>query len=124
KSFVISLLLMPLLMVGSGLISHLVKKQTDIEEKRFAIVDRTPGSKILSALKIAVARHNKSQIFDPETGKQFQAVFDLVEIKPSADDPQSIDQQRFDLSDRILKGEFFGFVEIGPDVSSLPASAD
>lgn len=121
KSFLVSVLLMPLLMVGAGVINHLVRAQTDIDEKRFAIIDLTPGHRIFAFLKEAAELRNKTDIYDKETGRQKLAVFDLVEVNPSSDSPAAIDQLRLDLSNRVLQGEFFGFVEIGPNIAKAPA---
>lgn len=119
KSFLVSLLMMPLLMVGSAFISNLVRKQTDIEAKRIAVVDHTLGGIVFPELQAAAERHNKSQIFEKETGKQVQATFELVAIKAVEEDPKGNDQLRFELSERVLNREFFGFLEIGPDVCKL-----
>ena len=43
KAFLISLFLMPLLMGGGFLAQLVLKDQVDIQEKRFAVVDRTPN---------------------------------------------------------------------------------
>ena len=50
KSFFISLLIMPLMMGGSIVIQNVLKDKVDITEKRFAIVDRTPGQELFRYL--------------------------------------------------------------------------
>jgi ABC-2 type transport system permease protein len=124
KSFLIGLLLMPVLLASSAGLQYFVKQQTDIGTKRFAIVDLTPGEKIYPWVKRAADRRNKTGIYDKQTGRQVQAMFDLVEIKPGSDDPAVIDQLRFDLSERVLHGELFGFVEIGPTVAKASPKGD
>src|SRR5262249_464082 len=117
KAFLIGLLLMPVLMSAGGVIQYIVHKQVDIEEKRFAIVDRTPGKVILSRLEKAAEQRNQTKLIDPKTKKQIRGALIWESIEPSAD----INQQRLDLSERVQKGEFFGFLEIGPKVCDLAA---
>src|SRR5207302_2007940 len=84
-------------------IQYFVKKQTDVGEKRFAVVDLTPGKKIFPWVMRAADRRNKTGIYDKQTGQQVQAVFDLVEVNPGSDEPSAIDQLRFELSERVKK---------------------
>jgi ABC-2 type transport system permease protein len=114
KAFVISLLVLPLMMGGSFLVQKLVKNQVDTTEKRFAVIDRTPGRLLYPALEGAARMRNQTEIRDPQTGYQTKPVFALesVEVQPS----QDIDQVRFALSERVRKQELFGFLEIEPDV--------
>jgi ABC-2 type transport system permease protein len=119
KSFVISLLILPLLIVGSSLLQVLVRKQFDIDEKHIAVVDLTPGGKIFPFLKEAADLHNRTDIYDPQTGKQTQAVFDLQPVTPASDTTEAVEQLRYDLSEKVLREQLFGFVEIGPDVCKL-----
>jgi ABC-2 type transport system permease protein len=123
KSFLVSLLVLPLMMGGSIIVQFLVKDQVDVREKRFAVVDRTPGEKLVGVLEEAVRKRNDKEIFDPETHKQNKPVFALERVAPSADTPEAIQQQRFDLSERVRKGELFGFLEIGADVTRPAGSA-
>jgi ABC-2 type transport system permease protein len=123
KSFIVSLLLMPVLMAGSAGIQILFHKQVDTEDKRFAVVDRTPGGKVYEGLEEAARRRNETQTVDPETQEKTKSAFFLVRIEPARDDPAAVDQQRLELSERVLHGEFMGFVEIGPDVLRLQPKA-
>jgi ABC-2 type transport system permease protein len=127
KSFLISVILMPLLMGGAIVVETVSKRLEDQGEKRFAVVDRTPRQQLFPALAAAAEKRNREAIFDPETGKQDKPVFLLVRIEPSADTPEAVNEQRLDLSQRVYHNEFFGFLEMGADVlsatSSLPLSA-
>jgi ABC-2 type transport system permease protein len=116
KSFLISLFVMPLLMGGGALAQYFLQGQVDIQEKRFAVVDRTDGEKLVSALTTALRTRNTEQIFDPETGKQTQPVFAIEQVTASGPMPGDIQQQRFELSERVRRGEIFGFLEIGARV--------
>src|SRR3989442_6045334 len=62
KSFLISLLIMPLMMGGSILVQLLLKDKVDITDKSFAIVDR-------SGLKLAEALIAESKVRNGETEK-------------------------------------------------------
>src|SRR5262249_54324558 len=89
---------------------------------RFAIVDRTPGQSVFPVLEAAAKARNERAIYDPETKKQIKSIFQLERIDPNGNNAQAINQQRFELSQRVLKGDFFGFLEIGPDVYEYSTS--
>jgi hypothetical protein len=103
-------------MGGSFLLQMVFKRLDDTTEKRVAVIDRTPGGQLFPFLEVAIERRNQYLIFDPETGKQTQPVFRLERIEPSADDPAALAEQRFALSQRVQHGEFYGFLDIGPEV--------
>lgn len=123
KAFLIGLFLMPLLMGGGMLFQLLLGDQVDIQEKRFAIVDRTVSEKLVNILTTSADTRNASQIFDPTTGKQVLPVFRLERVAASAAAAEAVEQQRFDLSERVRRGEIFGFLEIGPQVFEYESSA-
>jgi len=114
-------------MGGAAVVQSISKQLEDSGEKRFAVVDRTPGQEIFPAIAAAAQKRNQEDIFDPKTGKQDMPIFLLERIEPSADAPEAKDEQRYQLSQRVYHNEFFGFLEIGPDVlfftSTLPGSA-
>lgn len=112
KSFIISVLILPLMMGGSVLIQFLLKDQVDIRSKHFAVVDRTPGGKLGRVLEGAVVVRNAHTITDPDTGKQIRPRYELELIAPST--PPAT--QRYDLSERVRHEDLFGFLEIGADV--------
>lgn len=116
KSFLISLLILPLMMGGSILVQLLLKDQVDTTEKRFAIVNRTPGQKLYGVLDAAGRERNEKTITDPKTGKQIKPVFAIEHVEPSPASAKDIEQQRFELSERVRRKEIFGFLEIGPNV--------
>jgi ABC-2 type transport system permease protein len=123
KAFLISLFLMPLLMGGGMLLQLVLGDQVDIQEKRFAIVDRTAGEELVEVLSTAASTRNAEQIFDPTTGKQVLPIFKLERVAASADELEAIEQQRFELSVRVRRGEIFGFLEIGPEVFDYESDA-
>jgi ABC-2 type transport system permease protein len=116
RSFIVSLVMVPLLMSGSVIVSLIVKELEDTGEKRFAIVDRSPGQKIFQAIETAARHRNDHEIYDPETKKQIRPIFRVERVEPSASNHETVMQQRFELSKQVLDGKYFGFLEIGADV--------
>jgi len=111
KGFIIMLLLMPVLMGGSGIAMYLLRGQVDTSDKRVAMVDRS-GIVADMVLKAAEER-NAAAVFDKETGKKVQPAYVFEIIEPDETDPQA---QRLELSNRIREGELHAFLEIGPNV--------
>ena len=58
KAFLVSLFLMPIFMGGGALVQLLLKDQVDTQEKRFAIIDRTPDGQLVKALEAAAGTRN------------------------------------------------------------------
>jgi ABC-2 type transport system permease protein len=122
KAFLVSLVLLPVMMLGSIAIQALLKDQVDTRPKRFAVIDRT-GDEVFPLLDAAASVRNQTQLHDG-SGKQVRPEYVLERVGPSPDDPQGILEQRLALSDRVRAGELAGFVEIGPDVHRLPSASD
>jgi ABC-2 type transport system permease protein len=111
KGFLISLLVMPILMSGSIVAQRLLGDQVDLRERRFAVVDRSPGGKLARLLQEKSDQRNQAGPSDSLTGRPeppFQ-----IEIVPPEDDPPL---QRFELSNRVRNKELYGFLEIGPHI--------
>lgn len=117
KAFLISVALMPLLMGGSLLAESLLKGVGAAKERVYAVVDRSPGGRYAQLLLAAVEQRNARDIVDPETGEQVEPRWRLEIIPPSADTPEAILQQRFEISERIRRGELRGLLEIGAQVA-------
>lgn len=120
RAFLISLVVLPILIGGSVLVQWFLKGQVDTSEKKFAVVDRTPHEQLAGVLTAAADVWNKARI--DKSGKATQPAFVVEKVSPSADSPEAILQQRFELSERVRKGALFGFVEIGARVLEQPAS--
>jgi ABC-2 type transport system permease protein len=122
KSFLISLVVLPVLMGGAVFMQWILRNQVDTSEKRFAVIDRTPGATLAATLSSASETWNKAGVLD-ESGHQVRPTFVIESVAPSADEADAIQKQRFDLSERIRQGSLFGFVEIGGRVlEPAPAS--
>jgi ABC-2 type transport system permease protein len=111
KGFIIMLVLMPVLMSGSGLAMYLLRNQVDTNDKRVAIIDHS-GAVGDVIVKTAEAR-NAQVVMDKETGKKVQPAWIFEVVTP---DEQNLQAQRLELSNRIRNGEMHAFVEIGPKV--------
>ncbi len=118
KSFIITLVLMPVLMTGSIAIQALFKKFDDQKDKTFAVIDRSKG-KLGEDLAEAATKHNTHAIFDRETKKQISSRFIIHVIPPGDDTPEAIAQQRYELSQQVENDQLDGIVEIGRKVFEL-----
>src|SRR5262249_23076894 len=121
KAFVVTLVLMPVLMGASAGVQVLFKKFEDTTEKKYAVVDRSPGGKIAEALTADAATYNSVLITDPKTGERIHPAMALEVVPPSPSDPDAVKRQRYDLSKRVESGELEAVVEIGPDVYAVRA---
>jgi ABC-2 type transport system permease protein len=121
KSFLVGLILMPILMGGGALAQLLLKDQVDLRPKHFAILDRSPGQQLYPVLAQAAELHN--QLFaDAAKGAQKKPAFHLEKV--SLPRGAEIGPLRLSLSERVRGGELTGFLEIGPDVlRTLPLTA-
>ncbi len=114
KGFIIMLVLMPVVMGGSGIAMYLLEGKVDTKDKHVAILDRSEIVKDM--LLKAVEERNSTAVYDKETGKKIRPAYLLDRVEPDENDPQA---QRLQLSDRIRDGELHAFLEIGPNVRHL-----
>lgn len=120
KAFIISLAVMPLMMGGGLLASYLLRGVKDLKERRFAVIDRTEGAKLVAILETKVETRNKNRAFDSKTGNQVEPTFAIEKVSPSETTDDAILKQRLEICERIRKKELVGFMEIGKDVVTLP----
>jgi ABC-2 type transport system permease protein len=114
KSFLASLLMMPVLMFGGVAVQVLIERSPDTQDKHFAVIDRTPNSALLPLLQKAVEkRNNDERNLDPVTHERVRPRFVLDPVLPSANNAEAIEQQRLELADLVRKDKYWGFVEIG-----------
>jgi ABC-2 type transport system permease protein len=113
KSFLIMLLLMPVIMGGSILLQLVVAKRVDTRPRKVAVIDHTDD--LYSAIEKAAATYN-SQSVDP-AGKAIRPRIELSPIKAAGDAlPSSV----LELSDRIRRGELDAFLVIPAGTIELP----
>jgi ABC-2 type transport system permease protein len=111
KGFIIMLVLMPVLMGGSGIAMYLLRGQVDTRDKTIALLDRS-GFLTETILKAADER-NKQAVYDQESGRKIQPAYVFETTAPDTRDPQG---QKLGLSNRVRDGSLHAFLEIGPDV--------
>jgi ABC-2 type transport system permease protein len=112
KSFLVSVLLMPVMMFGGAGVQVLLQSHPDTKDKVFAVIDRTPGELIYPLLQKAAEKRNETKVFDPDTKRQIKSKFILEKVSPQSD----IKKQRLELSNQVRDEKYWGFLEIGPDV--------
>jgi ABC-2 type transport system permease protein len=111
KSFLIGIILLPIMMGGGFLAMVLFKGEIDLRPKRFAIVDRTPGQQLYPLVAKAAEQHNeKHAAAKPQT--KAAIVLESVQVPAEGD----VEELRLALSERVRQGELTGFLEIGPKV--------
>ena len=109
KAFIVGLIVAPLFF-GSGFFAlALMKNKPDLKERRVAIVDRTGAA--AAQIVESIERANREEMYDKITGRQTIPLY-TMEIVPPAPDASS---QRLALSNRIRRGDLYGFLEIGPN---------
>jgi ABC-2 type transport system permease protein len=118
KSFIIGIVLMPVLMAGGFVAQILLGGQVDLAPKHFVIVDRTPGQAFVGILQFAAKARNE-KVAGEGNEPQTQPAFVLEAADPEAD----IDALRYRLSERVRSGELVGFLEIGPEILKPPPVA-
>src|SRR5438067_704203 len=111
KTFLIGLLLMPIMMGGSLVISILLQDK----DRRYAVVDRSGGA-AFKILEDAVEKYNKEKSIDPDTGKETRPRILLEQVDPK----KAVAEQRLELSDRVRRGELTGFLDIGAEALTAP----
>ncbi|MFC2090575.1 ABC transporter permease [Bacteroidota bacterium] len=112
KSFIISIILVPILMAGSFIAMIIMEKNQDTDDKKFAIIDRS--GILTDVLKDAAEFWNTNEIFDKETGDQSRPAYILDFIDPNSEDPFT---QRLELSDKVRSKEYHAFIEIGSKIN-------
>ncbi len=111
KGFIIMLVLMPVLMGGSGIAMYLFRGQVDTTDKHVAVLDHS--GILMDMLLKAVEERNQAAVYDKQTGKKIQPAYILDFIRPDKENPG---RQRLELSERIRRGELHAFLEVGPNV--------
>ena len=110
KSFIISLLLVPIMMGGGIAAMLIMENKKETEDKTFVVVDYS--GLMAEPLRAALELRNQNEIFDPETGEKVNSAYRVEFVEPSED---LMTQQR-ELSERVQSAELHAFIEIGPDI--------
>ena len=110
KSFLISLILVPIMMGGGFLAVIIMENKQETEDKNFAVIDHS--GMMVEPLKKALEIRNEKDIYDPETGEKAMSAYHVEFIEPAGD----IMEQQSELSERVKSAELHAFIEIGPDI--------
>jgi ABC-2 type transport system permease protein len=128
KTFLIGLLIMPIMMGGSIVVQHLLKDVVDTTERHYALIDRTPGGEFQAVILAAVKEQHKSTV--DARGVQVRPKFAVNVVTPrgvigpDGQPDDEVQRQRAELSERVRRGELRGFAEIlGGGPFQPPASA-
>lgn len=110
KSFIISLVLVPIMMGGGFAAIIIMENNVDTEAKHFTVIDRT--GEFQGYLEEAVENRNKNDIIHERSGEQTDPVFmvDFAEF-----DQKDSTGQQLALSNRVKSAELHAYIEIGPD---------
>jgi ABC-2 type transport system permease protein len=111
KSFIISLLLVPIMMGGGFIAMIIMEKNVDTDDKKFVVIDHS--GLMENPLNKALEIRNNEEIFNSRTGEKIAAAYIVEYQDPDLKDPEG---QRFDLSERVESQELYAFIEIGPDI--------
>ena len=110
KSFLIGLIIAPILMGGSFFVIKLTEDKVDVSDKMIAVIDH---SGIMVEPLSEVLDERNQVIFDEETGERIRPAYILEIIEPAKEE---LRQQRLSLSNRVRNRELHAFIEIGPEI--------
>ena len=122
KAFLVGIVLMPVLMCGSVVVSIITEKLEDRSSQKIAIVDRTPGGQDRSDIADGCGKAERRRLVNKKTGERSSPEFKLEIVPPSSADQEAVEAQRVELSKRVKDHEIIGFLEIGPDANHQRAT--
>ena len=111
KSFIISLILVPIMMGGGFAAMIIMEKNKDTDDKHFVVIDHS--GLMTGPLNKALEARNNEEIFHTNTGEKIDAAFIIEFMEPDLQDSEG---QQLALSDRVDSQELHAFIEIGPDI--------
>lgn len=117
KTFLITVLAMPVLMGGSVAVQVFLKDKVDIKKKHFAVVDLSGA--MIEAVERAAEKRNRTVIFEEKDGERKQILPEFV-IERATVDGDDLPEAKLALSDRVRSNELHGFVVIRADVFEQP----
>lgn len=111
KSFIISLVLVPIMMGGGFAAMIIMENQKDTDDKHFVVIDHS--GMMTGPINEALETRNKEEIFHSHTGEQVDPAFVVEFTEADKQDPKG---QQLVLSQRVESQELHAFIEIGPDI--------
>jgi ABC-2 type transport system permease protein len=119
KTFIISLIIMPVMMGGSILLQLLFQGMVDTADKRFVLINRGVPDGLMKTITTAADQYNQTAIFNADKTKQVKPRFE-VRIEGAA----APDEQRYQLSEQAKTGKIIGFLEVAPAKAESAADKD
>ena len=145
KSFLVSLLAMPVIAFGSALISNLSRDVVDTSEKKIAIIDHTATPEAQAEAEsrqpttmqavgemmgvfdsrpyyqiLNEAAQQRNEDIKGPSGQPTEAPYTIVPVDvTSFSTPQELAERRLELSDEVRSGELYAFIEIGAKILQL-----
>jgi ABC-2 type transport system permease protein len=119
KAFLLTILMMPILMSASIGLQVMFKKLDDAKEKVYVVIDHTPGQKLGKFLQATASVMQAFKAKDSEIAGLIGTKTSFELVPAATGGPEALAQQRFDISQKIEKGEYQALVEIGPKVADL-----
>ena len=117
KSFLISLLALPIIMGASILIQTIVAARVDVRPRKFVVIDDTQT--LLSAISKAVEARNARLEASHDRLPKF-----VLEPLPSWSESHGASSLELELSDRIRRGELDAYVQILPGTGEAKSRDD
>lgn len=112
KAFIIGVALMPVLMGAGLIVTAIMKAVVDIEDRHFAIVDRT--GELYAEIKAKLDHRNAEGIWDDEH-PEVQADHRFLLEEPAAAPTDGVAPEMA-LAERVRDEELIGYLVIGADV--------
>ncbi|MFO0891579.1 MAG: ABC transporter permease [Isosphaeraceae bacterium] len=113
KSFIIGILLLPVIMGASILLQVFVAERVDTKPRRFAVIDRT--GVLYPAIAKAAEAHN-ARLPDERAKNARPRMEPQLADPAAASSPGGPSGLAVELSDRIRQGELDAFLEIPPEI--------
>jgi len=120
KTFLVTILLMPVLMGASVAVQVLFRKLEEGKEKKFAVIDHTAEGKLFTVLEMVAKTVKEEREKNPTNADLASFKIDFVSFPPRASSGEQLAEQRYEISQKIEKGELEGLIEIGADVFAVP----
>jgi len=116
RGFILGVLMMPVLMSGGFIATRISEKTADVSDRRFAVVD--PDGRVAAALITAAAGRNDRGIWSSDEPRRQER----PRFVPEPYEPAPGEDPVLALSERVRRGELFGFLLVGADALLPPGS--
>lgn len=113
KTFVVGVVLAPILTFGLLYGLEIIRDQVDTIDKKVAVIDHSGviGQKLVDA----ATKRNNSEIFDTQSGKKIKPAYFIEIVKPTKES----NLQKLNLSKKVKAKELLAFIELPHNVIDL-----